>query len=202
MSLEENEQNDTEAPLGAKLSKDDQIETNWGEISEQLGVPEIVERFEDMEINPKILRGLFTYGFEEPSSIQQRGVIAVNTGRHVIAQAQSGTGKTATFVLGTLNRIDLDLPKCQVLVLAPTRELANQIYDVYNAIGYHLKADGFEVLACVGGTSVDEDQRALRKGVHIVVGTPGRVRHLAENGDLQLKHIRSFVLDEAFPNSS
>ena len=112
----------------------------------------------------------------------------------MIQQAQSGTGKTATFCSGILQQLDYGLVQCQALVLAPTRELAQQIEKVMRALGDYL---GVKVHACVGGTSVREDQRILQAGVHTVVGTPGRVFDMLRRQSLRPDCIRMFVLDEA-----
>lgn len=112
----------------------------------------------------------------------------------MIQQAQSGTGKTATFCSGILQQLDYGLIQCQALVLAPTRELAQQIEKVMRALGDYL---GVKVHACVGGTSVREDQRILQAGVHVVVGTPGRVFDMLRRQSLRPDYIKMFVLDEA-----
>ena len=112
----------------------------------------------------------------------------------MIQQAQSGTGKTATFCSGILQQLDYGLVQCQALVLAPTRELAQQIEKVMRALGDYL---GVKVHACVGGTSVREDQRILQAGVHTVVGTPGRVFDMLRRQSLRPDCIKMFVLDEA-----
>ncbi|RRT49596.1 hypothetical protein B296_00052290, partial [Ensete ventricosum] len=132
--------------------------------------------------------------FEKPSAIQQRGIVPFCKGLDVIQQAQSGTGKTATFCAGILQQLDYGLVQCQALVLAPTRELAQQIEKVMRALGDYL---GVKVHACVGGTSVREDQRILSSGVHVVVGTPGRVFDMLRRQSLRPDNIKMFVLDEA-----
>ena len=114
--------------------------------------------------------------------------------RDVIAQAQSGTGKTGTFAIGLLQRIDPSLNKCQALVLAPARELAQQITQEVSAIGDYLKV---KVHACVGGTNVREDMAILRSGVQVVVGTPGRVMDMIQRRCLQVDALKLFILDEA-----
>ena len=133
-------------------------------------------------------------GFEKPSAIQQRGIVPFTKGLDVIQQAQSGTGKTATFCSGILQQLDYQLLECQALVLAPTRELAQQIEKVMRALGDYLQV---KVHACVGGTSVREDQRILQSGVHVVVGTPGRVYDMLRRNALRADSIKCFVLDEA-----
>ncbi|OEL18656.1 Eukaryotic initiation factor 4A-3 [Dichanthelium oligosanthes] len=155
---------------------------------------EVFESFDDMGLQENLLRGIYAYGFEKPSAIQQRGIVPFCKGLDVIQQAQSGTGKTATFCSGILQQLDYGLVECQALVLAPTRELAQQIEKVMRALGDYL---GVKVHACVGGTSVREDQRILASGVHVVVGTPGRVFDMLRRQALRPNHIKMFVLDEA-----
>lgn len=114
--------------------------------------------------------------------------------RDVIAQAQSGTGKTATFSISVLQRIDLANKQCQALILAPTRELAQQIQKVVIAIGDFMNVNCH---ACIGGTLVRDDVSVLQEGVHIIVGTPGRVHDMIQRRALKTDHIKIFVLDEA-----
>jgi len=133
-------------------------------------------------------------GFEKPSAIQQRGIVPFARGEDVIQQAQSGTGKTATFCSGILQRLDYEKDHTQALVLAPTRELAQQIEKVMRALGDYLQV---KCHACVGGTSVKEDQRILQNGVHAVVGTPGRVYDMLRRRALLPDFISIFCLDEA-----
>lgn len=155
---------------------------------------EVVASFDDMNLKDLLLRGIYGLGFEKPSAIQQRAIVPCCTGRDVIAQAQSGTGKTATFSVSILQRIDETLPHVQALVMAPTRELAMQIQKVMCALGEYMNV---QVHACIGGTSIREDQRQLEKGVHVVVGTPGRVNDMINRNVLQTEKIKMFVLDEA-----
>ncbi|OIW12074.1 hypothetical protein TanjilG_15314 [Lupinus angustifolius] len=155
---------------------------------------EVHDSFDAMGLQENLLRGIYAYGFEKPSAIQQRGIVPFCQGLDVIQQAQSGTGKTATFCSGVLQQLDYSLVECQALVLAPTRELAQQIEKVMRALGDYL---GVKVHACVGGTSVREDQRILSSGVHVVVGTPGRVFDMLRRNSLRADHIKMFVLDEA-----
>jgi translation initiation factor 4A len=155
---------------------------------------EVHETFDAMGLHENLLRGIYAYGFEKPSAIQQRGIVPFTKGLDVIQQAQSGTGKTATFCSGILQQLDYQLLECQALVLAPTRELAQQIEKVMRALGDYLQV---KVHACVGGTSVREDQRILQSGVHVVVGTPGRVYDMLRRNALRADSIKCFVLDEA-----
>eukprot|EP00591_Stephanopyxis_turris_P001235 CAMPEP_0195523552 /NCGR_PEP_ID=MMETSP0794_2-20130614/22818_1 /TAXON_ID=515487 /ORGANISM="Stephanopyxis turris, Strain CCMP 815" /LENGTH=421 /DNA_ID=CAMNT_0040653575 /DNA_START=43 /DNA_END=1308 /DNA_ORIENTATION=+ len=154
----------------------------------------IAENFDDMDLREDLLRGIYAYGFEKPSAIQQRAILPVLEGNDTIAQAQSGTGKTATFAISVLQKIDLTLNQCQALVLAPTRELAQQIQKVVIALGSYMKVN---IHACVGGTAVREDIRILSQGVHVVVGTPGRVYDMINRGALRLDRCKIFCLDEA-----
>jgi len=161
------------------------IESNWDEVC---------ENFDDMNLKEELLRGIYAYGFEKPSAIQQRAIVPCIKGMDVIAQAQSGTGKTATFSISILQQIDTNLRECQALILAPTRELAQQIQKVVMALGDYM---GAQCHACIGGTSVREDMRKLDVGQHIVVGTPGRVFDMISRKVLRTNEIKQFVLDEA-----
>jgi translation initiation factor 4A len=155
---------------------------------------ETVENFDELNIKTDLLRGIFAYGFDKPSSIQQRAILPIIKGRDVIAQAQSGSGKTGTFVIGSLELIDVTKLEVQALVLAPTRELAQQIYNVYTYIGEFLK---IKVLNLIGGTAVRDSKNALENGVHVVVGSPGRVLDMLKKNHLKLAYLKCLILDEA-----
>jgi translation initiation factor 4A len=154
----------------------------------------VVDSFDDLDLQEGLLRGIYSYGFEKPSAIQQRAIRPVLDGRDTIGQAQSGTGKTATFVIGCLQRIDYGHKACQSLILAPTRELAQQIHKVVLALGDYLKV---KCHSCIGGTSVRDDIDRLRDGQHVVVGTPGRVFDMLSKRHLRIDDLLTFVLDEA-----
>jgi len=154
----------------------------------------VFESFDDYDLAEDLLRGIYSYGFEKPSAIQQRGVKPILDGRDTIGQAQSGTGKTATFVIGVLQRLDPGLAACQGLILAPTRELANQIQKVAIALGDYMRV---RCHACIGGTAVRDDIEKLRQGQHLVVGTPGRVFDMIGKRHLRVDDLITFVLDEA-----
>mmetsp|Transcript_43543 Transcript_43543/g.115166 ORF Transcript_43543/g.115166 Transcript_43543/m.115166 type:complete len:392 (+) Transcript_43543:106-1281(+) len=154
----------------------------------------VFESFDDYDLDENLLRGIYSYGFEKPSAIQQRGIKPILDGRDTIGQAQSGTGKTATFVIGCLQRIDMSKKACQSLILAPTRELAQQIQKVALALGDY---QGVKCHSCIGGTSVREDIDKLREGQHLVVGTPGRVFDMIGKRHLRVDDLLTFVLDEA-----
>jgi len=166
-------------------NEDDFNTSNWDEVCES---------FDDMKLKDELLRGIYAYGFEKPSHIQQRGIIPCIKGHDTIAQAQSGTGKTATFSIASLQAVNIKDRDCQVLILAPTRELAHQTYKVLNDLGDYMKVESH---ACVGGTAVREDISTLQRGVQIVVGTPGRVNDMISRNALRLEKLRMFVLDEA-----
>jgi translation initiation factor 4A len=161
------------------------IESNWDEV---------IETFDGLDLHEDLLRGIYAYGFEKPSAIQQRAIKPVILGHDVIAQAQSGTGKTATFAISILNKLDLGLRECQALVLAPTRELANQICKCMTALSDFMNV---RVHSCVGGTAVREDIRTLQDGVQVVVGTPGRVYDMINRRALRTDKCSMFMLDEA-----
>jgi translation initiation factor 4A len=167
------------------MEPDGIIESNWNEIA---------DNFDEMNLREDLLRGIYAYGFEKPSAIQQRAIIPCIRGRDVIAQAQSGTGKTATFSIAILQQLDLSIPHCQALILAPTRELAQQIQKVVLALGDFMQASCH---ACIGGTNVKEDMNKLEKGAQIVVGTPGRVSDMLSRKAFNPSKIKLFVLDEA-----
>jgi translation initiation factor 4A len=154
----------------------------------------VVDSFDDLDLQEGLLRGIYSYGFEKPSAIQQRAIRPVLDGRDTIGQAQSGTGKTATFVIGALQRIDYGHKACQALILAPTRELAQQIHKVVLALGDYLKV---KCHSCIGGTSVRDDIDRLRDGQHVIVGTPGRVFDMVSKRHLRIDDLLTFVLDEA-----
>ena len=132
--------------------------------------------------------------FERPSAIQSRAIVPVIKGHDVIAQAQSGTGKTATFSIAILQRIDPNLKAVQALVLAPTRELAQQIQNVVVALGDYMN---IQCHACIGGTNVREDMARLGDGAQVVVGTPGRVYDMINRGAFRTDKLKMFCLDEA-----
>jgi len=174
---------DYEGPSG--MAPGGIIESNWDQV---------VDNFDDMNLREELLRGIYAYGFEKPSAIQQRAIVPCIKGFDVIAQAQSGTGKTATFAVSILQQIDMSSKECQALVLAPTRELAQQIQKVVFALGDYMDTNCH---ACIGGTNVRTDLHTLQNGVQIVVGTPGRVYDMIQRRALRTDYIKQFVLDEA-----
>ncbi|KAG8697871.1 RNA helicase, partial [Ceratobasidium sp. 423] len=154
----------------------------------------VVSTFDDLGLKADLLRGIYAYDFEKPSAIQQRAILPITNGRDVIAQAQSGTGNTATFSISILQSIDTALRETQALVLSPTRELATQIQSVILALGDYMNV---QCHACIGGTSIGEDIRKLDHGQHIVSGTPGRVFDMIRRRNLRTRNIKMLILDEA-----
>lgn len=156
---------------------------------------QIWESFDSMDLKEELLKGIYAYGFEKPSAIQQRAIVPILSGRDIIAQAQSGTGKTATFAISILQRIDQTLDECQAMVIAPTRELAQQIMEVISALGKTMEV---KVQGCFGGVNLSQDLRILRNGrYHVVVGTPGRIHHMIKDRVLYLNELKLLILDEA-----
>nr|CAA76677.1 translation initiation factor [Pisum sativum] len=153
-----------------------------------------IATFEGMGIKEDLLRGIYAYGFEKPSAIQQRAVAPIIQGRDVIAQAQSGTGKTSMIALTVCQVVDTSVREVQALIVSPTRELATQTEKVILAIGDHIN---IQAHACIGGKSVGEDIRKLEHGVHVVSGTPGRVCDMIKRRTLRTRAIKLLVLDES-----
>jgi len=154
----------------------------------------VYDSFESMNLPENLLRGIFAYGFERPSDIQTKAIVPIKDGRDVLAQARSGTGKTATFCIGSMCRIDPAIKRTQVLIMVHTRELAQQIRAVANSLGEHL---GIVAYSATGGTPIREDLKAIEKGIHMVVGTPGRIYDLMNRRALARDQIRVLILDEA-----
>lgn len=160
--------------------------------------PREFDKWEDLEgvINEDIMRGIYAYGFDTPSLIQQKALLTMFDKRDIIAQAQSGTGKTGVFTIGALQNVDPKVNKTQAMILAPTRELAKQIHGVIAGIGVINKDIRYHVL--IGGTSTDEDAFQLKTVVpHIIIGCPGRVYDMMRRNNIVAKDINMLILDEA-----
>lgn len=154
------------------------------------------EKWDEIDLKEELLRGIYSYGFESPSQIQKIAIKPIIDKKDVIAQAQSGTGKTGTFTISSLQRIDVTEKTTQVMILAPTHELVKQIAFVVENIGSAM--DGLVVKTLVGGTSVNEDIKQLKENVpHVVVGSTGRVNDMIRRRHLQTNNIKLFILDEA-----
>ena len=151
--------------------------------------------FKDLNLSKEVLKGLTAVGYETPTPIQAETIPLLINGSDVLGQAQTGTGKTAAFALPILSKIDLNQKTPQALILTPTRELAIQVAEALQTYASHLK--GFHVLPIYGGQSYETQLRALKRGVHVVVGTPGRVMDHMRRGKLILNELKTLVLDEA-----
>jgi len=151
--------------------------------------------FDQLALSAPVLKALIDVGYETPSPIQTQTIPLLLKGRDVLGQAQTGTGKTAAFALPILTNLDLKQKDPQALVLAPTRELAIQVAEAFQTYAGHIK--GFRVLPVYGGQDYSGQIRALRRGVHVVVGTPGRVMDHMRRGTLKLDSLTTLVLDEA-----
>ncbi|KAH6887349.1 DEAD-domain-containing protein [Coprinopsis sp. MPI-PUGE-AT-0042] len=154
----------------------------------------IVDNFDDMDLKPELLRGIYAYGLEKPSAIEQRAIARITKGHDVIAQARSVTDKTTTFCISVLQRVDMSVKGTQALILVPTRELAVNLRMVIGALSNCMN---IECYACVGGTNIREDMAKLPEGVHVVVGTPGRVFDMINRRALKTDSIKVFCLDGA-----
>ncbi|VDK63049.1 unnamed protein product [Anisakis simplex] len=186
------------APLRKQFSVQKQIEPTAEDLSnvefETSEEVDVAPTFDAMGLREDLVRGIYAYGFEKPSAIQQRAIKQIINGRDVIAQAQSGTGKTATFSISVLQGLNTTIRETQALILSPTRELAGQIQKVILALGDYMNV---QCHACVGGTNVGEDIRKLDYGQHVVSGTPGRVFDMIRRRNLRTRSIKMLVMDEA-----
>jgi translation initiation factor 4A len=164
-------------------------------MTEEYDKNKIITGWEDCVKNENLLRGIYAYGFENPSPIQAKAIYPMTCKRDVIAQAQSGTGKTGAFTIGSLSLIDPTLNKTQAILMAPTHELASQTTVVCNSISSHMNIC---VKKFVGGTPVMEDRRSIDEQTpHVVVGCPGRIFDLIRRGFIDARNVRIFVVDEA-----
>ena len=134
------------------------------------------------------------HGYEKPSPIQEKVLLPILKGKDVIGQSQSGTGKTASYAISTLQMIDEQIPDCQALMLVPTRELARNIECLIKSIAQFSK---ISVLTCIGGTNIKEGIEKLQEGAHIVVGTPGRVLDMQHRGAFRVEKLKLIVVDDA-----
>lgn len=155
-----------------------------------------INNWDELNIDQNLLRGIYANGFEKPSPIQRRAIKPIIDGRDIIAQAQSGTGKTATFSIGALSRINLDEPTVQVLILSPTHELSGQTGAVISGIGGMMP--GLKIKNLIGGSSVEEDSRSLKESPpHIITGCTGRVYDMLRRRNINPQTIKLIILDEA-----
>lgn len=148
-----------------------------------------------MGLSRELLMGIWEAGFERPSPIQEEAIPPALTGRDILARAKNGTGKTGSFIIPTLNRVDPKLSHIQAVLLVPTRELALQTSQVCKTLGSHIP--GLQVMVTTGGTTLRDDIMRLQEPVHILVGTPGRILDLGGKGIADLSKCGIFVMDEA-----
>jgi translation initiation factor 4A len=164
---------------------------------DSMSVTKEFNKWEDLEqLDSNLLRGIYAYGFDKPSVIQQKSILSFFDRKDMIAQAQSGTGKTGAFSVGVLQNIDTSVKKVQAVILAPTRELAKQIHDVVSGLGVFMKTLKIQLL--VGGTSTEQDVSGLKNETpHIIVGCPGRVHDMIRRNHIRGSDVKMIVLDEA-----
>ncbi|BEI84993.1 hypothetical protein CcaverHIS002_0503940 [Cutaneotrichosporon cavernicola] len=151
--------------------------------------------FDDFALTREVLMGIYEAGFEQPSPIQEEAIPMALTGRDILARAKNGTGKTGSFVIPTINRVNPSLPHIQAVILVPTRELALQTSQVCKTLGKHVP--GLQVMVTTGGTTLRDDILRLQEPVHILVGTPGRILDLGGKRIADLSKVSIFVMDEA-----
>jgi translation initiation factor 4A len=155
----------------------------------------IVNSWDELNLNTSLLRGIYAYGFEKPSPIQSKAIYPIMQGNDLIAQAQSGTGKTGSFTVGALSRIDTSINENQVLIMAPTHELAHQIADVATQLS---SAMDVRIKTIVGGSSIDDDVRDMRRNPpHIIVGCSGRIYDMIRRKHINPSNFKLVILDEA-----
>ena len=148
--------------------------------------------FEKLSLNDDLIKGVYLYGFTQPSTIQIKGIEAINTGNDCILQGQSGTGKTAMYLLGSLNRITKSNNNLGIII-TPTRELATQVYDVAAELS---KFTNFNIVKCIGGTDVFQNKQEL-KNSNLIIGTLGRINHMIQEKKINISKLNFFILDEA-----
>lgn len=152
-----------------------------------------IDNFDGLNLSENLLKGIYLHGFTQPSAIQIKGINSINTGKDCILQSQSGTGKTATYLLGVMNRLEVNEKSCQAIIITPTRELADQVFNVACVLS---KYTTFKIVKCVGGTDITQSQNEL-KTASVVVGTIGRIFHMITNKKINTHKLKMIVLDEA-----
>jgi translation initiation factor 4A len=148
-----------------------------------------------MGLKMDLIRGIYSYGFEKPSPIQEQAIPAVLTNKDIIAQAQSGTGKTGAFIISALQQIDETKKTLQCIIISPTRELSTQIKTVFDNLSNYMK--NVSSTLCIGGTNIKDSIKDIKKGCQVVIGTPGRISYLIEQGNIKKENISLLILDEA-----
>jgi len=156
----------------------------------------IINSWDNFDMNPDILRGIYSYGFEKPSPIQSKAILPIQNGLDIIAQAQSGTGKTAAFTVGALTRVNISENNNQILIMVPTHELAQQIFTVISNLSSMI--EGIRIKTIIGGSSIDQDAHELRENPpHIIVGCPGRIFDMIRRRHINANKLKLVILDEA-----
>ena len=155
---------------------------------------ESIGQFDNMNLKENLLRGIYGYGFEKPSTIQQKAIVPLINGKDLIAQAQSGSGKTGAFCIGALEKIDTNINNVQIIILSHTKELAQQTFNVFNNLGEFMN---IKSSLLIGGINIDESKKILKKGVHAIIGTPGRVLHMLNDKCFNINKMKLLIIDEA-----
>ena len=155
---------------------------------------EEISQFDDLPIDENLLRGIYSLGFEIPSTVQRKAILPILDNRDLIAQSQSGTGKTGTFLIGSIPLVDVTLMEPQILVLCPNRELAKQIMYNFDALNQYTK---IKAALIMGGTQVEENFKTLDGGVQYIIGTPGRVYDMMKRYVLKTDNLKCLIMDEA-----
>lgn len=168
------------------------INTNENEENNNIS---LIKSWEDIKCDINLLRGIYSYGFESPSAIQQRAIMPLISGKDIIAQAQSGTGKTGSFTIGALQLIDYSNNNTQIIIMAPTRELAEQIKHVVDNISQFIPNFSTELL--IGGISIESNINNLKKNPKLIIGCPGRIFDMIQRKYLIIDHIKTLIIDEA-----
>jgi len=175
-----------------KINSETKIEVNETNNDESKNI--LNYSFEDLDIDDTLLRGIYSYGFEKPSNIQYKSIPIINTGKDIIAQSQSGTGKTGAFVIGILNNINISLKKTQYIIITPTHELAKQILKVIESLSSYMEVTMAKV---IGKTNINESIIELKKDPQIIVATPGRLLDMINKRHVFTDSIKTLILDEA-----
>ena len=166
-------------------------------IEEEYDASYEINNWDELDLKTDLLRGIYAYGFEKPSPIQCKSIKPIMMKKDILAQAQSGTGKTAAFTIGALSILDFDNPDTQVLILSPTRELCIQTANVVSSIGSMM--EGLRIQTLFGGTYTEDDYDSHFKKVlpHIIAGCPGRVQDMIKRSKINVNTIKLVILDEA-----
>ena len=175
-----------------KINSETKIEVNETNNDESKNI--LNYSFEDLDIDDTLLRGIYSYGFEKPSNIQYKSIPIINTGKDIIAQSQSGTGKTGAFVIGILNNINISLKKTQYIIITPTHELAKQILKVIENLSNYMEITMTKV---IGKTNINESIIELKRDPQIIVATPGRLLDMINKRHVFTDSIKTLILDEA-----